>query len=96
MIFRVADRQCLVRSLPRPFGFARKDAFVEPDQSDLPCPVPFRKIFRFLRRANHLYKLARPAPHRGAFRDRHGRRVRDAVDAAALGVEIDRRAGFGP
>ena len=91
MIFRVADRQCLVRSLP--FGSARKKEFVEPDQSDLPCPVSCKKIFRFPRRANHLYKLARPASHRGAFRDRHGRRVRDAVDAAALSVEVDRRAG---
>jgi hypothetical protein len=27
-----------------------------------------------------------PASHRGAFRDRHGRRVRDAVDAAASGA----------
>jgi hypothetical protein len=74
-------------------AIACKAKFGEPDQSDLPCPVPFQKIFRFPRRANHLYKFARPAPHRGAFRDRHGRRVRDAVDAAALSVEVDRRAG---
>jgi hypothetical protein len=31
--------------------------------------------------------------HRGAFRDRHGRRARDAVDAAALGARGDGRAG---
>ena len=32
--------------------------------------------------------------HRGAFRDRHGRWARDAVDAAALGAQRDGRAGF--
>ena len=46
------------------------------------CLGPHRKIFRFPRRANHLYKLGRLAPTRGAARDRHGRRARDAVDAA--------------
>ena len=35
-------------------------------------PALPRKIFRFRRRANHLYKLARLVP-RGAARDRHGR-----------------------
>jgi hypothetical protein len=32
-----------------------------------------------------------PVPHRGAFRDRHGRRARDAVDAAAFCARWDRR-----
>jgi hypothetical protein len=35
-----------------------------------------------------------PALERGAFRDRHGRWARDAVDAAALARGGDRRAGF--
>jgi hypothetical protein len=30
---------------------------------------------------NQQYMFSRPAPHRGAFRDRHGRWRRDAVDA---------------
>jgi len=41
-------------------AFARKIEFLEAFQSDLPCPVPFEKILRFARRANHLYKSARP------------------------------------
>jgi hypothetical protein len=59
------------------------------------CLAPFAKIFRFASDPNHLYINGCPASHRGAFRDRHERRVRDAVDAAASGVEVDRRAGFG-
>ena len=39
------------------------------------CPAPPIKIFRFPRRANHLYKLASFPPERGAFRDRHERRA---------------------
>src|ERR1700720_1996137 len=33
------------------------------------------KIFRYARRANHLYKFAPSHPTRGAYRDRHGRGV---------------------
>src|ERR1700736_2045062 len=40
------------------------------------CPVPLAKIFRFTRRANHLYKFAPSHPTRGAYHDRHGRGVR--------------------
>jgi hypothetical protein len=36
----------------------------------------------------------RSVENRGAFRDRHGRWVRDAVDAAAFCARRDRRAGF--
>ena len=39
-------------------GVARKIEFVEADQRDSTCPVPNQNIFRFRRRANHLYKLA--------------------------------------
>src|SRR4030088_3338501 len=53
-----------------------------------------RAIFRFRRRANHLYKLARLTREEGriAIVTKAGW---DAVDAAALGVKRDGRAGFG-
>jgi hypothetical protein len=42
-----------------------------------PCPVPFAKIFRFTRRANHLYKFAPSRPtQRGVSRSS---RTRDGV-----------------
>jgi hypothetical protein len=55
------------------------------------CPAPFAKIFRFPRRANHLYKLApsRPTEGRHAIVTAAGR---DAVDADAPitnGTEAD-------
>jgi hypothetical protein len=56
-------------------GFARTGEFVETNQSDLGSPVPFAKIFRFTRRANHLYKFAPSHPTRGAYHDRHERGV---------------------
>jgi hypothetical protein len=65
------------------------------DQSDLPCPARFAKIFPFASDPNHFISIAVPA-HRGAFRDRHGRWARDAVDAAALARDCVRRAGFDP
>ena len=40
-------------------AFAPKIEFLEAFQTDLACPVLFEKIFRFARRANHLYKPAR-------------------------------------
>src|SRR5450631_51158 len=55
---------------------AHKERFIVMFQADLPSPVPFAKIFRFTRRANHLYKFAPAHPTRGAYRDRHGRGVR--------------------
>jgi hypothetical protein len=58
-----------------PFGLARNGEFIETNQSDLGSPVPFAKIFRFTRRANHLYKFAPSHPTRGAYHDRHGRGV---------------------
>src|ERR1700738_1421389 len=54
---------------------ARKMRFVVISQSDLGCPVLFAKIFRFTRRANHLYKFAPSHPTKGAYHDRHGRGV---------------------
>src|ERR1700688_844067 len=57
-----------------------KTRFVEPDQSDLPCPVPFAKIFRFAPDPNHFYNSRRPVPLQGriAIVTDAGR---DAVDA---------------
>ena len=62
---------------------------------NLICPVQSRlqKYFRFRLAQITSISIAVPA-HRGAFRDRHGRWARDAVDAAALGARWDRRAGF--
>src|ERR1700676_1904261 len=44
---------------------ARSGRFIEPDQRDLPCPVPFAKILRFALYPNQLYIPRRPAPQRG-------------------------------
>ena len=49
-------------------------------------PVPRTKIFRFALTPNHPYNAAHPAPMRGAYRDRHGRWARDAMDAAVSGA----------
>ena len=40
-------------------------------QITISCPAVSRKIFRFRRRANHLYKLGPSHPKKGADRDRH-------------------------
>jgi hypothetical protein len=45
------------------------------------CPAPFAKIFLFSSDANHFSVLRHPVPTRGAFRDRHERWARDAMDA---------------
>src|ERR1700722_3383949 len=39
------------------------------------CPAPFAKIFRFTSGPNHLHISRHPSPLRGAFRDRHERKV---------------------
>jgi hypothetical protein len=51
--------------MSRPHDTPKRE-FAEPFQRDLACPVPASKIFRFRRRANHLYKLAPSCPERGA------------------------------
>src|SRR5260370_17073974 len=50
------------------------------------CPAPYAKIFRFPRRANHLYKLARLVPQ-GAARDRHER----GTGCGGRGTVVDER-----
>src|SRR5882757_9954473 len=57
------------------------------------CQAQELKIFRFRRRANHLYKLAPSRPTEGRIRIVRDA-GRDAVDAAASGVTRDGRAGF--
>src|ERR1700724_1644618 len=47
------------------------------------CPALLRKIFRFPRRANHLYKLAPSRLDQRGVGHRHERWVRDAMDAVA-------------
>ena len=71
--------------------FARKIEFVEPDQADLPCPVPYSKIFLFSSDPNHFTYYRRPVRHEGrlAIVTDAGR---DAVDADVLltsGTEAD-------
>jgi hypothetical protein len=72
-----------IRATPR----ARTAEFVEADQCDLPCPVPFPKIIPFPPDPNQNYNPRRPALSRGAFRDRHGRWARDAMDAGCVADE---------
>jgi hypothetical protein len=67
-----------------PSGIARNGEFVEPDQADLGRPDLFAKIFQFRPTQITSISAAIPGPHRGAFRDRHGRRARDAMDAKML------------
>ncbi len=58
-------------------------------------PVLTAKINRFANTPNHSYNSRHPAPAGGAYRDRHVRWARDAMDAAASGAQVDRRAGLG-
>jgi hypothetical protein len=51
---------------------------------------PSRKNISVFPNPNQLYIHRHPVPHRGAFRDRHGRWARDAVDAAASGARSAR------
>jgi hypothetical protein len=44
-------------------------------KSAMACPALFAKIFLFPFGANHLFILAIPAHAKGAFRDRHERKV---------------------
>jgi hypothetical protein len=62
------------------WALARKIEFVELIQRDSTSPVLSEKIFRFALTPNQIYIHGRPAPPRGALRDRHGRWRRDAMD----------------
>jgi len=66
---------------------AQPGDFLQSFQSDLPCPVSVEKIFRFRRRANHLYKLALSCPAEGRWPS--SRTLgQDAVDAAASSANV--------
>jgi hypothetical protein len=54
------------------------------------CPAVTAKIFCFAIAPNHIYSFRHPGPRRGAYRDRHGRRAGDAMDAVASGAIIAR------
>jgi hypothetical protein len=75
------------RSGPPPApGFALEFACAEkPISPSARTPSPHRPIraqkFRLRRRANQWPFFVRPASTRGAYRDRHGRWMRDAMDA---------------
>jgi len=69
-----------------PTAVARTSRFVEPDQCDASSPVPFAKIFPFAADPNQIHNYRCLVPQGGAYRDRHGRRERDAVDARASGA----------
>jgi hypothetical protein len=47
------------------YGLARKTEFPEADQSDLACPVPLEKIFRFMFHPNQFHKSRRLTPLEG-------------------------------
>jgi hypothetical protein len=56
----------------RYFSWEREPRLNDPTgKSPKVCPAPFAKIFRFPRRANHLYRFAPSHPTRGAYHDRH-------------------------
>jgi len=55
------------------------------------CRVPYAKIFWCSFDPNHFYIYRYPAPARGAYRDRHGRWARDAMDAAVSGGRTARQ-----
>jgi hypothetical protein len=63
-----------------PIAIARKTKFLQANQADFICPVLSEKIFRFPRRANHLYKLAPSRLTEGRLAIVTNAR-RDAVDA---------------
>jgi hypothetical protein len=63
---------------------SRAKRFTEPFQTDSTCPVPSPKIFPFGPDPNHRHILRHPGPHRGAYRDRHGRWARGVVDAHGI------------
>ncbi len=61
-----------------------------PDVLACEKPVhPLAKIFCFAADPNQIYNSSHPGPQ-GAYRDRHGRWVRDAMDAAMSGAILAR------
>src|SRR5438874_13664893 len=58
----------MVATKPGAAPSARKAEFIEADQSDLPCPVPFAKTFPFVSDPNQNYKRAILSHMRGVSR----------------------------
>jgi hypothetical protein len=56
--------------------------------SAIPVSSPTCKNFSLSRLVETGIGRMSPAPARGAYRDRHGRWVQDAVDAAASGADV--------
>ena len=73
---------------------ARKQKIRPWDQRDSTCPVPPCKNISLSASGKSSLQIRPSRPSRGAYRDRHGRWARDAVDAAASGAQWDRRAGL--
>ena len=68
-----------IRLLPHPDHIREcspKGCFVEADQRDLVCPLPFAKIFPFLSKANHFISRAVSSHSRGVSRSS---RTRDGM-----------------
>jgi hypothetical protein len=84
LLHRVAAN--VVAAIGAPRGFARNGEIVEPDQADLPCPVPDEEIFLFFRifyllpDPNHFHIPAIPS-HSGGRCATSTARDGDAVDA---------------
>jgi hypothetical protein len=71
-----------LRTCSAPIPLAPKNEFLKPAQADATCPALRTKINPFAFCPNQIHKPRRPALfNRGAFRDRHERWARDAVDA---------------
>jgi hypothetical protein len=68
---------------------ARKIQFPQSFQADLRCPVPREKKNPLRDSPKSVVYCGHPGPHRGAYRDRHGR-----WDATAPRAWSDRRADF--
>jgi hypothetical protein len=97
------------RAFARPVGIAARALHRVRDTSEIYsrcrqviCPSgglstglssPFCKNISLCSSGKSSTNSRHPVPHRGAFRDRHGRRARDAVDAAAFCARWDCRAG---
>src|SRR6202034_2874675 len=82
-------RRCVIRTQKSATGFA--DGARRANHRSA-CPALFAKRFRFTFHPNHLYIFSCPALTRGAFRDRHERWVRDAVDASDVKRRMTLRA----
>jgi hypothetical protein len=78
-----AEQRLSAATRVRDTGACAKNENRSRHQRDSTCPVLVEKIFRFCLPQIKLTTRAIPHPQRGAYRDRHGRWARDAVDASA-------------